>query len=523
MDSKISSMFKTVKNNWIIISILIIALVFRLVHLNQNFNLWWDSSIYLGVSKYIYTLGSSGIWEPYRPLIHPILLGFFWKIGANVVWVGKFLDLIFSLTTIILSYKIAKRVYSKKAAYYTAFILAIAPLSIMFTGLILTEPLALTLCLAAVYLFINRETILPSWKNKYKNLMIGTIFAIAALTKFPLAMIFFSTLIARQIIARKQVITKHQIIKQLKESIFLLFGFSIPFIPYLILNYILYSDPLLPFTSGSWIVGTFLWQYDTNFWFYFTDFFPVYQLFAIIPFAIILFIINKDYKNESKTLIVTSSTLLFLYFWLIVPRKEIRYLIMLYPFWIILISDIIAKVETRISQLLFQNDKLDPSEKKSNTQKSIFQKFQPFLAVVIIITAIIGAQVFPAANISYTTTVYDSEIELLGDYIIENKITEPILSSSPYIIEHVDNLIYPTADISLANAVYERKAGDYSYILVRDCDYVCHSSDTECKEEKEKFLNRIDNENNLLQQVEYNFKRNICILSFYSIGNYKLS
>ena len=225
MDSKISSMFKTVKNNWIIISILIIALVFRLVHLNQNFNLWWDSSIYLGVSKYIYTLGSSGIWEPYRPLIHPILLGFFWKIGANVVWVGKFLDLIFSLTTIILSYKIAKRVYSKKAAYYTAFILAIAPLSIMFTGLILTEPLALTLCLAAVYLFINRETILPSWKNKYKNLMIGTIFAIAALTKFPLAMIFFSTLIARQIIARKQVITKHQIIKQLKESIFLLFGF----------------------------------------------------------------------------------------------------------------------------------------------------------------------------------------------------------------------------------------------------------------------------------------------------------
>ena len=43
------------------------------------------------------------------------------------------------------------------------------------------------------------------------------------------------------------------------------------------------------------------------------------------------------------------------------------------------------------------------------------------------------------------------------------------------------------------------------------------------KKSQEKFLNRIDNENNLLQQVEYNFKRNICILSFYSIGNYKLS
>ncbi|MAG61049.1 hypothetical protein CL619_04640 [archaeon] len=496
------------KNHWIIITILTLAIILRLIHLQQNYAIWWDSSIYLGVAKYIYSAGVNGMWEPYRPLVHPLLLGFFWKIGANLILVAKAFDLIFSLTTISLTYMIAKQLYSKLTAYYAVLILAIEPLFIMFTGLYLTEPLALTLGLLAIYLFLNRNTILPSWQKKSKFLLIGSLFAITALTKFPLGIIFFAALIARQLATKfqeKKLFSIRERIHYIQESVWFCIGFSIPFIPYLIFNYIKYNDPLYPFTSGSWIIGTFLWQYDTSFWFYFTDFFAVHQLFSLLAIAIIVFFINKDYKKEGRLTVYLSALLLFLYFWLQVPRKELRYLIIIYPFFTILVGSVIASLQIYSTQIL-----------QRISIQNYWQKLVSVSITIIFVAAIFGAQSAPAFFVDATYSNYQDSLEKLGDYIEDNNFTEMILVSSPYIAEHVDNFLFPTAGIDLAEAVYDHETGKFSYLLLRDCDYVCPEGDLECEKSKSSFFQRVDQENILLYLDEYETKTQSCNLFFYA-------
>ncbi len=500
-------------SNWLIISILILATTLRLIHLQHNYAIWWDSSVYLGVAKYIYSAGASGMWEPYRPLIHPLILGFFWKLGANIVTIGKLLDLFFSFTAISLTYLIAKQLYSKTAGYYAALILAVEPLFIMFTGLILTEGLALTISLLAIYFFINRNKFFRSWQNRSKYLLIGALFALAALTKFPLGIIFIAALLARQLAAKFQGKTTFDLknrMLHLQESIWYCMGFALCFLPYLILNYILYKDPLLPFTSGSWIISTFLWQYNTNFWFYFTNFFQIHELFAILAIAIPFFLINKDYKEEGKLTIFLSAMLLFLYFWLQVPRKEVRYMIIMYPFFVILMGSIIANLHQGCIQTLNRI-----SNKISN--KVNWEKIVSIIITIIFVAAIFGAQSGPAFYLNPTYSEYQYSLEKLGNYIQKNNFDGTILISSPFIGEHVDNYLFPTAGIDLAQAVYDEQLGNFDYLFLRDCDYVCQTNDLECEKAKTSFLQKVDQEQILLYLDEYETNTQTCNLYFYVV------
>ena len=43
--------------------ILALALALQLIFLSQEHPIWWDSSVYLGMGHYMYSLGEQGIWE----------------------------------------------------------------------------------------------------------------------------------------------------------------------------------------------------------------------------------------------------------------------------------------------------------------------------------------------------------------------------------------------------------------------------------------------------------------------------
>lgn len=500
------------KDNWQIILILFIATALRAIHLKENYAIWWDSSIYLAMAKNVYSLGTNGLWEPYRPLIHPILLGFFWKIGANIVWIGKLLDVIFSLTTIILTYLIGKKAYSKTTGYFAALILAIEPLFTMYTGLILSEPLTLTISLIAIYLFTIRNNILKHWKEHNKFLLIGFLFAFAALSKFPMGILFPAALLARQISQKfkdNSKEAKHYIKQYLKESIYFCLGFIITFIPYLTLNFILYKDPLLPFTSGSWIISTFLWRYDTNFWFYFTDFFNVHQIFLLATIGIILFFYHKEFKDETKLTIFLSGVLLFLYFWIQVPRKEVRYLILIYPFLAILVGETFTFLLNFFKEII---NKTRLSLNSKNYSKIIFTT----LLIGLIFISLGKAQ----ASVELTYKEYQEPLKQLGNYINENEIEGMILISSPFIAEHVDNKLFPTAGIDLAEAVYDHEYGDFAYVFIDDCDYVCQEGDAglDCQEAKSTFLKRVDQEQLLIYFNNYtNAQDQTCNIFFYQV------
>src|SRR3989338_5187944 len=121
------------------LAIILFSLLLRIIYTFVSYPLWWDSHIYIGIGKYIFSSGEIGVWESFRPLIHSLLLGLAWKLGINPTIFGKVLDIILSTLAVALLYIIAKRLFDKKVAIISALLFSLTPLFIMLTGLILTE------------------------------------------------------------------------------------------------------------------------------------------------------------------------------------------------------------------------------------------------------------------------------------------------------------------------------------------------------------------------------------------------
>jgi hypothetical protein len=70
-----------------IIGILVFAFLIRLIFLIKNPMLWWDSTVYLGMAKYIFSSGKIGLWEYFRPLLWPIILTTSIFISNNILYI----------------------------------------------------------------------------------------------------------------------------------------------------------------------------------------------------------------------------------------------------------------------------------------------------------------------------------------------------------------------------------------------------------------------------------------------------
>jgi len=102
-------------------------------------DIWWDSAVFLGMGKYIWSLGDSGLWEASRPLIWPFILGFFWKLGLNEIIAGKVIVILFSIGSVILTYLISYRLFDKKTALLSSLFLSIFPTYFLFANILQTE------------------------------------------------------------------------------------------------------------------------------------------------------------------------------------------------------------------------------------------------------------------------------------------------------------------------------------------------------------------------------------------------
>src|SRR3989338_3706940 len=96
----------SLRGNVGIAAIIVLFLCANLIFLNFYDDVWWDSSVYIGMGKYIFSLGKSGLWEESRPLIFPLILGIGWKLGFDAVYFGRLVSVIFAILVIILTYKI---------------------------------------------------------------------------------------------------------------------------------------------------------------------------------------------------------------------------------------------------------------------------------------------------------------------------------------------------------------------------------------------------------------------------------
>ena len=458
---------KIVSTKQAVISVLLLSLAIRLFYLSLKHPLWWDSHVYIGMGKYFFSGGAIGIWESFRPLLHPIILGAFWKSGFNPIFIGKLLDLIFSLVAIYLTYLIGKKIFNRETGLIGALIFSFTPLFIMFTGLILTEPLAITFAWLGIYLFLDEN-------KKWKLFLSGIFLSLSLMTKFPQGIIFGALflILGIKLLRGLYPLKKEEILERVKQLITFSLGFGIIIIPYLIFNYYRYGNMLEPFLSGSQIVTTSTWVYGSGITFYLTQFFFRNWIYLFFFVYLYYFIKERQWKDTSKNVLMLSALLFLFYFTFQVPRKEVRYLVTVLPFLSVMIAYALIKIYYNL---------------KSSSKPTL--RPTAFIILCVLMTVIH----IPTTLYFEKTPTFEQEILKV---IADNNITEPILTTDPALVSFADQeVVILSAGLQFGPIIYGEQKGKYGLLFLNDCDLICSPGNLSCQEKREKFLNLIAEEN----------------------------
>ena len=411
-----------------------IILAFLLVKLYALYiykTIWWDASVYIGMGKYIYSLGNSGLWENSRPIVWPLILGFFWKTGLNYVILGRIAEIIFGSLCILLTYLIGKRIFDEKIGMLAAFFLAISPTFFFFSGIMLTETASTFFALLALYFLIDG-----------KHFFSGISFGLAFMARFLQLFAFAAAVLA--------LIYNKQNAKTFQKTFL---GFAAAVFPYLALSQILYQNPFFPFFQQVFLTANSGWLNHEQISYYFIELFKE-------NFIYILFIpgIFLSFKKAAGRLVIFPLALL-LFFFNAIKQKEMRFLIILLPYMYLLASYVLI----HFAEL---------------------KKFMP----VLICSLLFFSAIKTSSNLASESGKANQYAVLQG---LLEKSNGSIWVSSPIIAAESDKRIsrliyYPFFGRDLKELMKESEKADFIFIDM--CDLGCRPSDAKCGDSKKEII-----------------------------------
>ncbi|MEM4711234.1 MAG: phospholipid carrier-dependent glycosyltransferase, partial [Candidatus Woesearchaeota archaeon] len=443
--------FKIKEKIWLIILIFIILKIFTI-----NSELYktplWDETVYLGMGKYLYSYGNSGLWESIRPIGLPIITGLMWTIGEQILFT-KILLIIFSSLLIYITYLLSLSLSSnKKTSIISVTLLVITPVFINNSSKILTEiPSALFMTLG-IYLLI---------KYKYNNKILflsGFSLGLSFLFKFPslLSGIVSITIIIYSIFKEKEV--KHDKNKNIKKYyktykyIYKILLFSLGIftvsIPFLFFNYLMYGTHMsflkatfLPILAGavhqnnyfqSIIITDFYSAVQYMFFYFFILFKNNILLLLFLPGIIIV-------KNKKHN-IIKLTIIIFLLYLTIISNKQERFILLILPLICVISSQTINQIYEYV-------------HKRLEIKKLIFNSV---IYIIIFITAAFSI-------INLYNDVFEQKNKYDDNFIRElNNIKGPILSTNPTYVIYTNEKIIPLYNV--LNKHYYLKEIDELYI-----------------------------------------------------------
>ncbi|MFA5887172.1 MAG: glycosyltransferase family 39 protein [Candidatus Nanoarchaeia archaeon] len=416
--------------------ILALALALQLIFLSQEHPIWWDSSVYLGMGHYMYSLGEQGIWEHVRPVVFPLMLGFFWKLGLNDVLFGHLLAMFFSLGSIALVYLIGKQVYGKGVGEISALMLAFTPIFFESTFRIMTEIPSVFFALLALYFYIEK-----------KPFVSGVIAGIAFLTKFPQALVIAVIGIA--------------FIKSWKEAGKFALGALCFIIPYLAFNWFMYGNPSVFADADSIIRYSGIWMFSGPVYYY------IPALLKQNP-LLILGIVGIYVSIREKKYVVPALAILFFSYFSYQIHKEIRFAVLMLPYFAVLAAVGIKK---------------------------LFKQQWIFWAIVVITSIAFASQIHKEEALSPALNGY---MTYLDGKQVNGEVLTMYPQVNLYSTKSVIPMYYMVFDKVLAQKWidYLNNPNNVEYVFVDNCNMVCHpENDLECEEKagelmsvlKEKF------------------------------------
>jgi len=294
-------------------------LLIQILNLGKSHYVEWDEAVFIGIGKYIWSLGKSGLWEIIRPLGLPILLGFIWKLNLDPIFWGEVLMIIFSVGTLYLTYLIGAELFGKKTGLIAVLLIILTPVFFRYSSKILTGIPSTFLALVSIYFFI---------KKKY--MISGFFSGISLIFRYPQAIVLISYLVL--------LFYDYLKTQNIKSIIKLLSGFFIVFCPLLIFHSIYYGfDKILyPFIKAAWhqhhivysVIDGSLVSYIYNILFYAVEIIKQNILYLLLPIGIKI-------KRKKEILVIAG---LFIVYFTFILNKQIRFALVFLPYIALLCS-----------------------------------------------------------------------------------------------------------------------------------------------------------------------------------------
>lgn len=415
----------------------------------------WDEASYISIGKYIYSSGKFGLNEVLRPIILPLILGFLWKSGFNIILASKVLAIFFSMGVIYLTYKIGKELFGEKEGLIAATLVSITPVFIEYSSKILTGIPSVFFALLSLNFILKKKYVLG-----------GVFGAVCFLTRFPQAIFIISILIVLLINLIRKPCKKN-----LKNLILYSLTMFILFFLYSLYNYFFYRN-----LTSSWIHSAFrpfyylfwnykyvtdLGSYSMPISYYLTELFVSNPLMILFYFVGLLYLFKE--KNFKKNTYILVLSIVFFMVLSYLKNKQIRHAIIMLPY-LALIS---AKGITSLREYI------------TGTFKKYYYFFILFLVFIF--------SIFLISQVNFNKESSLMVSEYYG-FLKKNPVEEKIFITDPLISAYYDHSV-DASYYDLSTALDKNlKKENYDLIFYTERSFPCIESDFVCLEKRDEIM-----------------------------------
>ncbi len=463
------------------LAVLVVFVSAQLLMLQKYRLVVWDEAVYIGLGKYMFSAGSSGLLEPIRPLGLPLLLGAFWKLGVGGMLAYRILALSFAAAAVIMTYLLGRQLFGSSAAMFAAALVALSPSFFSSSAMVLTDISSVAFSLAAVYMLVKGRYILS-----------GLFGSAAFLFRFPHLLIMVAIAIAIIVNGKGK-----------KAAFASLLRFCAPFLAVvaavLAYNFLLYwqvyglSAPFAPFFAAASHQGNAAYSisisgFAGNISFYFVEL-ARQSLLLLFFIPGLLFALGKRAKagghSASGLLAVAVAAVVYIAYFTAIANKQPRFLIAFLPFAALLAA-------------FWAKEAFSFVKKLGTAPKLVFALVFSFLVVFSAAAAV-------KENYGYYNSLSSAEPAVVGVYRYFSNTSGTsatasiILTTDPVFAAYSDSLFIPYYDNpDVALEAYDKYSSEASYVVYTPHFFPCDKFGEECEAKKQLLFGRISSGSRLV-------------------------
>lgn len=434
--------------------IVVFSVVLRLFFAFSYHEVWWDSGVYVGMGKFLFSSGESGLWEHIRPPLVPLGLGALWWFGFDPVLFGRLVEIALMAGVVFLTYLVGREWFGARCALLASLMVGLSPIFFYLSFHQYTEIPAVFFVLLALFL-VQRGWFVVS----------GLAVGLAFLAKFPAGM--FVAILALYLAYNRDW----------RSALKVSGGFLIAAVPYFVASAVAYGSPLATLRAGQSAIDLALgcnvlryrpwWQY-----FYWLVFSESKLYLAALPG---LFFLRAAWKKQ-HLLFVLSLVLPFFYF-MQLHCRDYRYLTLFLPFAALLAAyGVVGLFELKI------------------------KKRWAFVVLLVVSSVWLGSTAlrFYDAN---EVQVPDAVLERYLRQVDVQGVSGEVWVSHPSLAARTDRRLekvyYPIYDGALAvdfTRYVEQKADRIGLVLLDNCQggLICPPNDAGCEANTQKMIALLD-------------------------------